>query len=270
MRRHRIRLPEPATWGRKQLLTLLAGTVVAAVLLLFGLGLSVYYTLRSADPPNTTTSEAVSDPYDALAARPMPTASVEAARPGPLTTRPFRSLTLPSGRQLGPAGVTTGFPPTAEGALAQLVALDQAVLQSASVPEAQRLIRAWARRGGPTPTTWSGVRAVAEMLSAAEVPASGSPSFTVSATPELGLVKGTVGSRYVVACVNFVVTATGVRTARVAAADCQRMVWVRDDRGVWRWMIGPGSEPAQPPSVWPGTEVAHRAGYLRLGFEDDQ
>ena len=77
----------------------------------------------------------------------------------------------------------------------------------------------------------------------------------------MGLIKGTVGDRYVVACVDFVVTATVNTTARAAAADCQRMVWTpqtdaaTSDAG-GRWMIGLGEEPAQPPSVWPGTEAA--------------
>ena len=86
--------------------------------------------------------------------------------------------------------------------------------------------------------------------------------LTVAATPEMGLVKGAVGSGYVVVCVDFVVTATVTSTARVAAADCQRMVWSGG-----RWLIGPGPEPAQPPSVWPGTEAAHDAGYLELTHE---
>jgi len=49
------------------------------------------------------------------------------------------------------------------------------------------------------------------------------------------------------------------RTARVALADCQRMVWQGN-----RWVIGPGREPAPPPSIWPGTDVAIDAGYKEL------
>jgi len=48
-------------------------------------------------------------------------------------------------------------------------------------------------------------------------------------------------------------------TARVAVADCQRMVWTGQ-----RWMVAPGSEPADPPSVWPDTDAAFDVGYRDL------
>ena len=185
-----------------------------------------------------------------------------ASRPGPLSTRPFDVLVVPSPQRAGAAGVATGFPQTPAGALAQLVAIDQAALQSGSVAGAQEVVKAWAVPGGPSPATWSGVRAVADLLQAAGLPAEGSPTLVVSASPEMGLVKGTVGPAYVVACVDFVVTATLSQTARVAAADCQRMEW----RG-GRWMIGAGPEPAQAPSVWPGTDAAHEVGYRELRYE---
>jgi hypothetical protein len=37
------------------------------------------------------------------------------------------------------------------------------------------------------------------------------------------------------------------------------MVWHGD-----RWVIGPGDEPAQPPSVWPGIDLAIDVGYRDL------
>ena len=269
MRRRQGPVAEPPEWGSRSLLALVVGAAATAVVLLVGLGLAIYYTVqpdRSPTPDQAAQVPAAADPRDELADRPMPTAPAAASRPGPLTTKPFESLLLPGARRLGPADVSTGFPQTKEGALAQLVAIDQAALQSASVPGAQAVITAWAVPGGPTAESWSGVAAVAEMLSSADLSLSGSPSLTVSATPEMGLVKGTVGERYVVACVDFVVTATATTTARVAAADCQRMVWTNDNRS-GRWMVGPGPEPVLAPSVWPGTEAAHTAGYLKLTYE---
>jgi hypothetical protein len=262
---------------------------LAIALVLAGIGLSIYYMLHPIEPtPAISSSEAggvsakLRDPRDVLAERPMPTANAEAAHPGPLTTKRFRALVLPGARRLGAAGVSTGFPHTPAGALAQLIAIDQAALQSASVPAAQQVITAWATPGGPTAESWSGVKAIAAMLSAAGLPDSGSPSFTVSATPELGLVKGTVGDGYAVVCVDFVVTATLTATARTAVADCQRMVWTDHDTTSHdatdsaggqkrrhqggRWLVGPGPEPAQPPSVWPGTQAAHTAGYRELRY----
>jgi len=64
---------------------------------------------------------------------------------------------------------------------------------------------------------------------------------------------------WTVVCVDFEVDATLARTARVAAADCQRMVWDGD-----RWLVGPGAEPALTPSIWPGTDAAIDAGYRNL------
>lgn len=267
-RRHHPR--EAAEWGRRQLMLALSLSLLTALALLVGFVLSIYYTVRPTNDTDQSSRTAVEgDPpgvRDVIAERPMPTIPVDAARPGPLSTERFDVLVLPSPRALGPAGVATGLPHTKEGALAQLVAIDQAVLQSASVPGAQAVISAWAVPGGPTAESWSGVRAVAEMLTAAGLPAQGSPTLTVTASPAMGLIKGTAGRDYVVACVDFVVSATVTTTSRVAAADCQRMVWVEDSRGR-RWMVGAGAEPAQPPSVWPGTEAAHEAGYQELRYE---
>lgn len=292
MRRRQRVAAAPTAWGRKKLLALLAGVAVTVLALLVGLGLSIHYTLQPRQSPTPDAGSAgppgPEDAREVIAQRPMVSAPPEAAHPGPLTTKPFGVLVLPGARVLGDSGVSTGFPRTSQGALAQLIAIDQAALQSASVPGAQAVISAWALPGGPTAESWSGVKAIADLLASAGLPATGSPSLTVSATPAMGLVKGAVGDGYVVACVDFVVTATVTSTARVATADCQRMVWTphtdaatdaaggaaaaaddgfgeRDPGG--RWMVGPGEEPAPPPSVWPGTEAAHAAGYLELRYE---
>ena len=77
----------------------------------------------------------------------------------------------------------------------------------------------------------------------------------------MGLIKGTVGADFVVPCVDFVITAstTSGTAQRVAAADCQRMVWAGD-----RWVIGPGDEPAPAPALWPGSQESFDAGYQWL------
>ena len=78
-------------------------------------------------------------------------------------------------------------------------------------------------------------------------------------TPLMGLIKGTVGSDFVVPCVDFQFDATLQTTVHVAAADCQRMVWQHD-----RWVVGSGFEPANPPSVWADTDLAITVGYKDL------
>ncbi|WP_310961337.1 hypothetical protein [Nocardioides terrisoli] len=258
-----------SSWGRGRLLLLLGGLVVASLLALAGMGLGIYYMLHPAHPgtagrDHAGVASSGGDARDRIAERPMPATDPDAARPGPLITAKFAVLHLPAPKRLGPVGVSTGFPHTPGGALAQLVAIDQAALQSASVPVAQRVISAWAQPGGPTAQSWSGVKAIADMLGTAGLPATGSTDLAVSASPAMGLIKGTIGDNYVVGCVDFVVTATASRTARTAAADCQRMVWSATDA---RWLIGPGAEPAQPPSIWPGTEAARAAGYAQLSYE---
>ena len=75
----------------------------------------------------------------------------------------------------------------------------------------------------------------------------------------MGQIKGSVGPDFVVPCIDFEIDVTLQQTARGAAADCQRMVW----NGT-RWMVGPGSEPAPAPSVWPDTDTAIAVGYRDL------
>ncbi len=257
MRRSRERKPAPE-WGRRKLLALLfagAGGVLAAVV---GLGLAVYYSVL-AGPDDPTQASAVGDEAPNPAVTQL---DQSVARPGPLTTKKFDAILLPTPTSLGPAGVSSGFPRTAEGALAQLAAIDQHVLQSASVSTAQVVVGAWAMPGGPTPESWSGVHAVASLLTSAGLTSDGAGRLVVSASPKLGLIRAEAGDRSVVVCVDFVVTATMTKTASIAAADCQRMVWAGG-----RWMIGAGPEPAQAPSVWPGTDAALHAGFKVLRDE---
>lgn len=268
----------PAEWSRGKLLALLAAAAGTAALLLLGLMLAVWHAASPAHPaaagspvgavPHAAASaataagtpEAVEAARDAVANRPMPTVDASAARPGPVSTRdPGAPIVLPKPTRTGAAGVPTGFPPTPAGALAQLAAIDVTAMSSASLPVAREVIRAWALPGGPTPTSWSGVHALAAFLDAAHLSGGGSPQLALVVTPLMGVVKGTAGAEFVVPCVDFEFDATLAQTARVAAADCQRMVWTGHT-----WMIGPGPEPADAPSVWPDTDLALRVGYRDL------
>ncbi len=143
--------------------------------------------------------------------------------------------------------------------MAQLAAIVETALESGSLPGVRSVIGAWAMPGGPTSTSWSGVHAMAGFLESAGLPAAGSNQLQLVVTPMMGQIKGSDGPDFVIPCVDYEVVATMGRTARVAVADCQRMVW-QDGQ----WMIGPGSEPAQPPSVWPGTDAALSVGYREV------
>jgi hypothetical protein len=271
------RRPTPV-WGRNKLLALLAAAAAATLLLVAGLALVVYYTVHpdghssaphpTGSPPTrpagsgaATTAPAISlrSRQDALAAKPMPSVDLAAAEPDSVSTRDPGTLVIPTATRTGPGGVPTGFGHTPAGALAQLAAIDQTAMQSGSLPGVRAVLTTWAAPGGPTAQSWSGVTAMAGFLDAAGLSGAGSPQLSLVVTPLMGLVKGSVGADFVVPCVDFEFDATLTQTQRVAVADCQRMIWQGD-----RWVIGPGAEPADPPSVWPDTDTAISVGYKDL------
>ena len=189
----------------------------------------------------------------------MPTAGPSAAKPAVLSVRDPGTIQLPPSSSTGPVGIPAGFPHTSEGALAQLVAIDTDVLNTATLDRARAVIGSWAAPGGPTGGSWSAVKALASFHSAAGLAGGPNPGLAIRATAMMGLVKASDGPDWAVVCVDFEVDATLAQTARVAVADCQRMLW---DAG--RWVIGPGPEPAPAPSIWPGTDAAIDAGYRNL------
>ena len=258
---------EALGWSSARLLaTLIAGAVVA-VALVAGLVLAVVTGLAHDAPQVAGTAAGVTaapsavSQEDALAAAPMSSAGPAAAQPGPISAREPGVLELPRPTGPGAMGVSTGFPRTAEGALAQLAAIDAAAMQTGSTDDVRQVIAVWAAPGGPTPRTWSGVAAMARLLSAAGLTGAGSGSLAIAADPVMGLIKGIVGPDFAVVCVDFQLTVTVAQTSRIAAADCQRMVWSGQ-----RWLIGPGKEPAPAPSIWPDTDAAIDAGYRDLRY----
>jgi hypothetical protein len=274
------REPRSPQWSRRKLLALLAMAALTVAVLIAGLVLAVTDALhptqdgadannaggsiRTAASPASTAVRNVprstASAEDALAARPMPAVPASASRPAPVSDRdPGPPIGLPPASFTGSAGVPTGFPHTPEGAMAQLAVIDQTALQSGSLSGARAVIAAWALPGGPTTSSWSGVRAMRTLLNASGLSGGGSPQLAVVLTPLMGQMKGSAGPDFVVPCVDFELDVTLQQTARVATADCQRMVWHID-----RWMIGPGDEPAQPPSVWPDTDLAIDVGYRDL------
>jgi hypothetical protein len=266
---------------REKMLALLIGAGVLGLVLLIGVGLCVYYALRpsrsSADGgPGTTTSSTTEtgnhdgsgngpggqDARDALAAKPMAEVDDAASHPSAVSMAPpGASIVLPAATRVGPAGVPTGYPHTPEGAMAQLAAIDQVALQSGSLGTARELIARWAMPDGPNAATWSGVQALTTLLT--DTQTAGTAQLAIVLTPLMGQVKGTVGPDFVVPCIDFELDVTLAQTARGAVADCQRMVWQSEGKG-GRWMVGPGSEPATPPSVWPDTDLAISVGYHDL------
>jgi hypothetical protein len=266
------------------MLTLLLAAGVGAVVLLVGVVLAIVYAAHpvrhAADHPGTRTGTQTEpgqqgqsdqsategpggDPRDALASKPMRHVDEDASHPAPVSDRdPGTPITLPAATRTGPAQVPTGFPHTPDGAMAQLAAIDQVAVQSGSLTGARAGITAWAQPGGPTRSTWSVIHALSTLFDEAGLSGGGSPQLALVLTPLMGQVKGSVGPDFVVPCVDFELDVTLEQTARGATADCQRMAWSNG-----RWMIGPGSEPATPPSVWPDTHLSIDLGYRDLRHE---
>jgi len=263
---YQSKLNDPDTeWTRLRLQILLGAVVVVGLAMVAGGVWSVVNLLNGSSGSSGgsgTGSEAAQSAQGQLANKQLEQAPLEAAQPGNLSSGKTGTLQIPAPMDVGEVGVATGFPHTPEGALAQLAAIDSTALSSASVQVAQDVITKWAAPGGPTTESWSGVQAVATLLESAGMSSDAQNSITIGAEPKMGFIKGSVGEDFVVPCVDFIITATTStgEPQQVAAADCQRMVWQADSTG-GRWVIGVGEEPAQAPSLWPGSQASFDGGY---------
>jgi hypothetical protein len=285
--------PAPPPWSRQRLALVLGVLGLAAALMVFGLGLGVYYsftghghqhnangtgstatpsasspttekylTLRPSASPSTSggLSAAEKAARDALAMKLMPKTTLDDAQPGePISARDPGQIRVPKGTRRDALGVPTGFPHTPQGAIAAMASIDETAFDSGTMAGVRNVIRVWAAPGGPTTTSWSGIKAMASFFDGAGLSGARTQQLSLVMTPVMGLIKGTVGPDFVVTCVDFELDATLSRTQRVATADCERMVWTGG-----KWMIGAGTEPAEPPSVWPGTDLAIKVGYMDL------
>jgi len=261
----------PTPIPRARVLALILGAGGLVVVLLAALVLSAYHLVHPLTssfplPPgvnrNRGVSAAVARARDDLAARAMPDTATghEYGQPELSTRDPGARLHLPPARGVDSLGVATGFPQTPLGALSELIAIDTAVLQSASLPMTRAVITAWAAPGGPSAQSWSGVKAMAAFLESAGVSGAGSPRLRVAATAAMGLIKGQVGDDFVVPCVDFSIDVTrDGATDTGVSVDCQRMLWLDG-----RWVIGPGAEPAPATQVWPDTDPAIATGFRDL------
>lgn len=262
----------PADWSRRRLQLLLAATFLVAAAVVAGLvwaviELPVGGTMRTAslNPSNRMRAAAAATAEDPL----------DAAQPAPVTATRGNTLRVPQPTRLGPAEVGTGFPATPEGALGQLIAIDQRALESVSVVTAQDVIAAWAAPGGPTPATWSGVTGLDDLLSTAGLTGDGSAQLTIRLDPQMGHLAQ--AGQAVTACVDFVATADTIGSgnasgagepSRIAVADCQHLVWRTEALGdAGRWVIAPGAEAAPMPSTWPGTTASYESGWQWLEIE---
>lgn len=264
-------------WSRGRLLGVLAAAVVVALLMLTGVGYVVYRALTTdgsstvaagaQESPSTETLEDLPEGgparRDAIAAAPMLTVQPSDAREGEISTEPAPSITVPSPDRTGQAGVATGFPATPEGAVAQLAAIDVAVLQSMSIPVTHQVHDAWSTGPGEA-DAWVMTENVQVFLTAAEQSGqTKTDTLAVTAAPAAGQVKGVDGGDWVLACVLLDVRA-GTEDARIAYGHCEAMTWGGD-----RWVIDTARDVAQAPSTWPGTDLAARAGWRTWASTSD-
>ncbi len=179
-----------------------------------------------------------------------------ATRPDPALS-PAPAIHLPyavEGR--GPADVQV-YGHTPEGAVAQLAAIDVAVLQAMDVDYTSQVHQAWVLPGGPALEEWDDATNVAAFLRGAHQTSTKDDATSVEVRPAAGLVKGTDGPDWVLACVLLDVRAWIQAEYRMGWGHCARMQWSDD-----RWQIAPGTPPAAAPSAWPGSNAAVAAGWL--------
>lgn len=253
-------------WPRSRLIMLVGSVTATAVALTAGLGLAVWYALAPA-PPVVSDISTVADAgihgeafRDQIAAQPMLQAPAAAASTPNIATELGPTMALPDGTSVGAAGVTSGFPHTPEGAVAQLAAIEVTVVEAMSIPVAHQVHAAWALPGGATTEEWAMTRNVQAFLTTiGDLGNSKDDTIFVSATPAAGQVKGSDGPDWVLACVLLDVNAAIVADARIGYGHCERMQWTAG-----RWMIAPGTPPVKAPSVWPGSDLALQAGWRTL------
>lgn len=250
-------------WSRQRLATALGIAAVAVLTLLAGLAITLVNLLASpkviADGAPAARASALVDRRDQIAAEPMasvpdnagftPDPAVEAAPP-------IQIPAATNGR--GPAGVATGYPRTPEGAVGQLAAIEQTVLEAMSLPVTKEVHDEWALPDAPSYEEWEMTTNVRSFLRSGRQGAqTKDATTTVTATPAMAIVKGTDGPDWVVACVLLDVQVSIRIDARMGYGHCSRMQWADG-----RWQIAPGAAPVKAPSAWPGSVAAVGAGWL--------
>jgi hypothetical protein len=201
---------------------------------------------------------------EALARAPMAALPPSAASPhalSPHTAGP--PITLPEPTRVVGTVVPTGFPPTPEGALAQLAELMTAGMAGGDPQTWARAYHSLAEDGAtPADGTWTS-RDLVDLRRGSAMAPTGPPraGMTISWTPTGAMVKGTTGDgSFTVACVlgEFVADHDG----RVVNAGWGTCLPMRLVDGQWRIASGPTA--AAAPSAWPGSAEAVAAGWREI------
>lgn len=259
-------------WGRRRLLVVLGVMGACFVLLVGGLVFAVVQALdeneavrathpRVSDWPTQADGTRGSGYRDALAVQPMLQANQDDMKPAAPAAKPADVMVVESPTAVGAAGVPSGFSHRAEGAVAQLAAIEIAALEPMSIRNARTVHDAWAMEGAPF-DSWELTESIRSFHQAAGT-VDGDSAVSIAATPVGAQIKGADGPDWVLACVQLDVTVAVVQQTRFGYGHCERMQWTSD-----RWMIAPGKPPAQAPSTWPGSERSSDAGWLQWAEQD--
>jgi hypothetical protein len=256
---------EVGGWGRRRLLMILAAATLMILALVSGLIMVVHNAATQVWRAESTGGDpAVTDhqqsawpvSQDAIAAEPMLEVQPADSRPTAPAAIAGLVIDVPPSTMIGPAGVPTGFPHTAEGAVGQLAAIEVTVLQGMSIPHTNDVYQRWALPGGVRFERWQMTANVQAFLAAAQMGQEKDLSASIVAVPAAGQIKGIDGPDWLVGCVLLNVRATINVEARMGYGHCERMQWQHG-----RWMIAPGTPPATAPSTWPGSELSIKAGW---------
>jgi hypothetical protein len=249
-----------SVWGRRELLAAVAAAATLLLLLIAGLGYAVYLVASNHLAPAAPAPVAGSaEVRDRIASTPMLPVDSSASRPSALSATPADRIWISAATRTGPAGVPAGFPHTPEGAVAQLAAIEVAVLASMSIDYTAAVHQAWTWPGAADVSAWPMAENVRSFLGSAAMTGELDRGSTVQVTPAAAQIKGVDGTNWVLACVLVVVDAHVNVGVRMAYGNCERMQWSPPER---RWLVAPGVPAALAPSTWPGTDLARQAGWL--------
>lgn len=194
---------------------------------------------------------------DAVAARPMLAVAAQAAAPQSMGTRSAGPpMVVPAATVQGPV-VGEGFPPSPEGAVGQLAALDTAALSDLNPLSYAAAYRSVSLPGAPAPESTALGAQVTRVYDEVAVNAT-NPTPIASRWQLAGAqVKGvTDGGRFVVACVLGELQAAAAGSGSAGVGDCQALRFVGG-----QWRISPTAAPVPAPDTWPGSDLFARAGY---------
>lgn len=200
---------------------------------------------------------------NALAGRPMLALPAQAAQPQVMTTQTAGpAITLPQPTLTAGRWIPGGFPASADGALAQLKALDETGMRGGDPQVYARAYRELSLPGASDPGSTGLFAVLRSFRSHAGLADTGIvPGLEVTYQVTHGLVKGSTDTgRYAVVCVlgELSVGYQG-RTISAGVGDCQAM-----RQTATGWWISPGALAAPASSAWPGSADSVKAGYREL------